>query len=132
MKKLLLIALAALMTLGLALTASSQEDEMTLAPAELAPLERPPVEFNHDSHAGDLQCVRCHHDFDEFMNNQVEEDGASCSDCHSRQANADNPVSLRTAFHKSCKGCHEDLIARNRPSGPVTCGMCHKRAQKAK
>jgi len=116
--KLLLVVLlfAALIPL-----AHSQEDTIILNHKELGNHQRPLIEFNHKLHAENkLDCTRCHHDFDAYLNNRGGE-GQSCDSCHKKEAE-DNLFSLKDAFHSQCKGCHENM-----KTGPVTCGQCHVR-----
>lgn len=82
-----------------------------------------PSVFNHDLHIelmdGD-ECNICHHVYNN--GNLVEDESSedqSCSECHPCEP-SDNSLSLRKAFHKRCKGCHEESA-----SGPVMCGQCH-------
>ncbi len=100
--------------------AHSQEDTILLNSSGLGTLQRPPVVFNHKLHAEKLDCVRCHHDFDAFLNNRGGE-GQTCDSCHKRKADHGLP-SLKDAFHFQCITCHETL-----KKGPVTCGECHVR-----
>jgi hypothetical protein len=103
----------------------SQEAMIMLEHKEIAPHERPPVQFNHERHADVLECLRCHHDYDEYHNNTGGEDKAqSCSACHGTKKDL---LPLTEAFHTQCKSCHELLISKGSPSGPVMCGECHVR-----
>lgn len=113
--------------LGLIFTSSafSQDAVMDLNSEELGAHQRPSVVFPHEQHANVLDCVRCHHDFDQYGNNLGSE-GQRCSDCHSRVAGT-NPVPLEEAFHMQCKQCHVRLMVKKTPSGPVMCGECHFR-----
>lgn len=117
-----------LVLLGLSFSlAFSQDDVMLLEDDAFGVRERPPVEFPHAKHAELItSCVRCHHDFDAYGNNEGSE-GQKCGECHGKAASAKNRVDLGKAFHLQCKGCHEDLTANGKKSGPVMCGSCHKR-----
>ena len=111
-----LVAFAAFIPL-----AHSQEDTILLNSKELGTHQRPLVEFNHKLHSENkLDCTRCHHDFDAYLNNRGGE-GQPCDTCHKKQGHDDTP-SLKEAFHIQCIGCHESMKA-----GPVTCGECHVR-----
>ncbi len=104
-------------------TAFSQDSVIALDHAEIGKHQRPIVEFNHELHSSKIDCLRCHHDYDAYMNNKGGE-GQPCSTCH--QAGAKKQVvSLKDAFHFSCTGCHENMLALGKPSGPITCGGCH-------
>ncbi len=122
--------MALLLTVSLvaaSLPLAAQEDEMMLPARDPAGLERPAVAFSHARHAEQLDCRRCHHDFDALGNNTVEEDGQACADCHSRSPGP-NPVSLTRAYHLQCKGCHQALNATGQATAlPVMCGQCHVR-----
>ena len=101
--------------------AHSQDDNILLNHRDVGAHQRPLVKFNHKLHAEDkLDCSRCHHDFDQFMNNKGAE-GQTCDSCHKNRAEGDQP-SIKDAFHLQCKGCHEKM-----KTGPVTCGECHAR-----
>ena len=120
-----LLLTAILVAAGLPLAA--QEDEMMLPARDPAELQRPAVAFSHARHAEQLDCNRCHHDFDAWGNNTVEEDGQACADCHEASAGT-NPVPLTRAYHLQCKGCHQDLNAAGQAKAlPVMCGQCHVR-----
>ncbi len=100
--------------------AHSQEDTYILDHKEIGKHERPLVEFNHKLHSDKLDCIRCHHEFDAYLNNRGGE-GQTCDSCHKKEASDDQP-SLKDAFHFQCQGCHERM-----KQGPVTCGECHVR-----
>jgi len=101
--------------------AHSQDDAFVLNHTEIGKHQRPLVEFNHKLHAENkLDCSRCHHDFDAFLNNRGGE-GQTCDSCHRKNADDDQP-SLKDAFHSQCKTCHESM-----KEGPVACGECHVR-----
>jgi hypothetical protein len=117
-KNLLLVMLAFAAFIPLA---HSQEDMIIFNHPELGKHQRPLVEFNHKLHAENkLDCNRCHHDFDAYLNNRGGE-GQPCDTCHKKSAE-DNLISLKDAFHLQCKGCHESM-----KEGPVECGQCHVR-----
>lgn len=106
--------------------ALSQDEVIVLTHEELGAHERPPVKFNHEKHQEVVsECTRCHHDYDEYMNN-VGSEGQACSECHDK-SNGKSTVSLLRAFHVQCKECHEVLLARGDKSGPIMCGQCHKK-----
>lgn len=111
----------------LASFAFSQEAMMLLEHRELGVHERPPVPFSHEKHADILDCLRCHHDFDQYGNNRGGEDKAqSCAACHGQASSLEKKlVPLEKAFHGQCKGCHESMWTAGKKSGPVTCGECH-------
>lgn len=89
---------------------------------------RQPVKFSHMSHMEieNVACSDCHH---RFVNgrNVIEPDELSdsnktiyCSYCHNSEAK------LKKAYHRSCIGCHNSMIKKNKPAGPRLCGECHK------
>ena len=78
--------------------------------------ERSQVVFQHELHNEKAKidaCNKCHHVFDNFLEDR------HCSDCHGLR-DTGGISSLRKAFHLQCKGCHEKSS-----KGPVTCGQCH-------
>ena len=101
-----------------------QEGIMDLKSKEFVQHQRPPVRFDHYLHETILRCRVCHHDFNVFSNRN-EGKGSKCATCHKLKPNKDIPVPLLTAFHKLCKGCHENYAKWDRSTGPVMCGICH-------
>ena len=105
-------------------SAFPQEEVIVLEHRELAPHQRPPVRFHHENHATVIDCLRCHHEYDQYGNN-VGGEGQDCSNCHEQEASAGNAVSLVTAFHIQCKSCHQELLSKGEKTGPLMCGQCH-------
>jgi hypothetical protein len=112
--------------------ALSQEDIKSIKNDGMPTHQRPAARFPHAKHAKDdkiIYCNQCHHDFDDFRNNKVKDEadvtGQPCAECHGKVATAKNPTPILDAYHARCKGCHEDMGARGKKSGPVMCGSCH-------
>jgi hypothetical protein len=119
------LALALLALFAAVPLAWSQDDIMMLNSETLGRHERPLVRFTHEKHAGVIECVTCHHDFDTYYNNTGPQE-VKCSECHLADPGfGDNPVPLRLAMHTKCKSCHQGMMKRGNKSGPVTCGRCH-------
>jgi hypothetical protein len=112
--------------------ALSQEDIKSLKSDGLPTHQRPAARFPHDKHAKIIFCNQCHHDFDEYNNNKIKDEGdvsgQTCAECHGKVTTAKNPTPILDAYHMRCKGCHEDMAARNKKSGPVMCGSCHSKS----
>ncbi len=109
----------------LVFSAYAQEEVIQISSSELGEHRRPLVTFPHQRHADEIECSRCHHDFDAFGSNNGG-DGQSCGECHSLTPGT-NPVPLMKAFHLQCKGCHKKAAATCRQNPPRTCGRCHKK-----
>lgn len=79
------------------------------------------VKFNHKNHVEKykLDCKRCHHT-GEFK---------SCKDCHKAKAEG-KTLSAKDAFHKDCKGCHDEAKKAKKAAGPTACTQCHVKAKK--
>jgi hypothetical protein len=84
------------------------------------------VTFTHKKHAETLKidCVKCHHTW-----KKGETTGKVCKDCHKAKA-AGKAISAKDAYHKDCKGCHEQAKKANKPAGPTSCTKCHVKAKK--
>lgn len=84
------------------------------------------VTFTHKKHAETLKidCLKCHHTW-----KKGETTGQLCKDCHKAKAEG-KTSSAKDAYHKSCKGCHDDLKKANKPTGPAGCTQCHVKAKK--
>lgn len=121
MRKCITIMLALATVVVFILPAFSQEDITELNDPAFTVSKRPAVPFMHDEHnekAGLDGCLPCHHEGKED-GELIEGDPVKCSDCH-EVASTDGPMDLKTAYHKQCIQCHEEMA-----KGPVACGECH-------
>lgn len=121
---LLILVQIALISAGYA-----QDDQIKLGDEALQPLQRPALVFPHERHTAVIDdCLRCHHDFDQYGVNTGSE-GGKCSECHLKDPSPeDNPVPLVAAFHTMCKSCHQKVVVdRSGRKLPVMCGQCHVR-----
>ena len=84
------------------------------------------VKFTHKNHAEKLKidCLKCHHTW-----KQGETTGKLCKECHKAKTEGKN-LSAKDAYHKDCKGCHDDAKKANKPAGPTGCTQCHVKAKK--
>lgn len=110
---------------GVFLSAALGQDEIiVLNSSELGRHQRPLVSFKHEMHAEEIECLRCHHEYDDYGVNSGG-DGQRCAECHTASAGS-NPVPLMRAFHLQCKGCHQKL-SKTGDTKPRMCGQCHSR-----
>ncbi len=115
------IVLAIFMTVN---PAFSQDEFIEINNDELGIHTRPIVVFPHEKHEEGLDCMDCHHEYDESGEN-IGGDGGSCSDCHTQNPGA-NPVPLMEAFHLQCKQCHaKEISSSENKNMPQMCGQCH-------
>jgi hypothetical protein len=71
----------------------------------IAQLQQPRVPFRHTSH-NELACENCH---------------------RTRDGNLVLRINfMQTCPHELCEGCHVSMEERGMPTGPVTCGGCHR------
>ena len=84
------------------------------------------VTFTHKKHAETLKidCLKCHHTW-----KKGETTGKLCKDCHKAKTEGKN-LSAKDAYHKDCKGCHDQAKKANKPAGPTGCTQCHVKAKK--
>ena len=83
------------------------------------------VTLTHKKHNETLKidCLKCHHTW-----KQGETAGKLCRECHKAQKEGNAP-SAKDAFHKDCKGCHDEAKKANKPTGPTGCTQCHVKAK---
>jgi hypothetical protein len=83
------------------------------------------VTFTHKKHAETLKidCIKCHHTW-----KAGETSGKLCLECHKAKAEG-KAIAAKDAFHKDCKGCHDDAKKANKPTGPTGCTQCHVKAK---
>ena len=148
--RLLLIVLAGVLFCVPMFYAEAQDAEelcipvgtITLAAPDGVEAKRAPVDFPHSQHFA-INCMECHHEWDggtEYLS-------CSTSGCHdvieppSKADPDDAALYFKTAFHKSCIGCHKAIKAENKkraqsmlspvkellPVGPTGCVECHPR-----
>ena len=89
--------------------------------------QRAAVMFQHELHMEGLECLQCHHQYENGENvldeSELEEgaDNIACASCH----NDDSDIDLRKAFHRQCMGCHVSYRKDGQNTGPELCGECH-------
>jgi hypothetical protein len=92
--------------------------------------ERGPVVFPHGLHMNDLDCLSCHHQYQDGENvldaGDLDEDTAACSGCH----DVKTACRLMETFHTQCLGCHNKLLDEGEPTGPRLCVGCHPKTTK--
>jgi len=79
------------------------------------------VKFPHKKHAETLKidCLKCHHTW-----KKGETSGKLCNDCHKAKAEG-KALAAKDAFHKDCRGCHDEAKKAKKPAGPTACTQCH-------
>lgn len=89
--------------------------------------QRSAVTFKHALHMEGLECLSCHHRYENGENvldeGELEDDtqNVKCAACHNGEAK----THLKKAFHHQCMGCHMGLRKQGRNTGPELCGQCH-------
>jgi len=87
------------------------------------------VTFTHKKHIDlKIDCLKCHHTW-----KKGETSGKLCKDCHkaSKEASQDGKgITAKDAYHKDCKGCHEEAKKGGKTAGPTGCTTCHVKAKK--
>lgn len=79
------------------------------------------VTFAHKKHAETLKidCLKCHHTW-----KKGETSGKLCKECHKAKAEG-KALAAKDAFHKDCRGCHDEAKKAKKPAGPTACTQCH-------
>ena len=83
------------------------------------------VTFPHKKHSETLKidCLKCHHTW-----KQGETSGKVCRECHKGSVEG-KTLSVKDAFHNTCKACHDEAKKANKPAGPTGCTQCHVKAK---
>jgi protein-arginine kinase activator protein McsA len=82
------------------------------------------VTLSHKKHADAIKdCLKCHHTW-----KKGETTGKLCKDCHKSKVEG-KAISAKDAYHKDCKGCHEEAAKASKPAGPTGCTKCHVKAK---
>ncbi|OGP69094.1 MAG: hypothetical protein A2169_02660 [Deltaproteobacteria bacterium RBG_13_47_9] len=87
------------------------------------------VTFTHKKHVDlKLDCKKCHHTW-----KAGETTGKLCKDCHKANKDASKKdgggIESKDAYHKDCKGCHDEAKKAKKPAGPTGCTQCHVKAK---
>ena len=114
MNRPLAAGLAALALIAIAASASADPPALILLSRTevFGTLRRAPVSFTHDYHAGNADCLTCHHNGDP---------STACEACHV------TPKALQEAFHGLCITCHNRMKNTGPAGPPRLCGECHVR-----
>lgn len=125
--RLLTLLIPLLVLFGVSMT-FGQEDELTLDNADAyVKKNRAAVTFPHEVHMNDIECLTCHHEYEDGENvldeSTLEEGNPDirCSACHT----ADADITIKQAYHRQCMGCHRNLRKAGDATGPELCGECH-------
>jgi hypothetical protein len=127
---LLAIIMVAFIGLNLVPFAAAQEAEIVLGADQDAPSQRPSVVFTHELHMELLECLACHHAYEDGVNVLDEDElvegnpAIRCAACHNDQADLER----QEAYHRQCIGCHIETRKADAASGPEMCGACHRPA----
>ena len=125
---LLAILIVAFVGLNLVPFSAAQEAEIVLGADQDFPSQRPPVAFSHDLHMDLLECLACHHAYEDGVNVLDEDElvddnpAVRCAACHNDQAD----LPRQEAYHRQCIGCHIETRKADQASGPEMCGACHR------
>ncbi len=122
-----IVVLASFLLFLIPTLAHGQEDVIHMNHEELGKHERPIVTFPHAKHEDNIECTRCHHDFDKYGVNTGSE-GEPCLSCHGVKKGLLPP---KEAFHLQCINCHRNLLRNGFKSGPITCAECHKKTRQS-
>jgi predicted CXXCH cytochrome family protein len=107
--------------------ATAQEDVMQLADPAFATHQRPGVTFDHATHSGTLDCLSCHHYYENGQNVWDGSQDSKCSSCHKVEGGEN--ATLMNAYHRLCINCHTETLKRGEKVGGLMCGQCHARKQ---
>ncbi len=84
--------------------------------------KRGDVTFDHATHAKDIKCDKCHHNF-----KGGDKSKPKCGECHKAAKEGDTPSS-KDAYHASCQKCHKAEKAKKADTkAPTLCNDCHKK-----
>lgn len=107
-----------------------QGETLTIDNTDAYPVKhRTAVDFPHELHMDEFECLDCHHDYADGENildeGELEEGNPAigCAACH----DSTTEIDIKKAHHVQCIGCHRDMRKRNVAIGPELCGECHMR-----
>jgi hypothetical protein len=126
----LIISAALFAAVGIPL-ATDAPDEISILDSSIEKPKKGAVHFAHKKHAVDykIACTECHHVYKEGKNVFKQGDPVQkCSACHDPVESKGEVKKLMLAFHKNCQGCHKELEAAGKPTGPTKkCNDCHEK-----
>jgi hypothetical protein len=135
-KRLLTIVMVVLtgllfLTVG-ALTAADVPDKITIENEGYQKDKKGPVIFHHKKHHEEYKvaCTECHHDYKDGKNVWKEGDPVKkCSECHNPLKKEGKIEKLQNAYHKNCKDCHKEVIAKDasKKAPFKKCTECHQK-----
>jgi predicted CXXCH cytochrome family protein len=134
MRKKILVTLGVIVSIAMfvgvgALIAADVPDEISVKSKAFETHKKAAVKLSHKKHNVDykIACAECHHVFKDGKNVFKEGDPVqACSECHDPVKSEGNVKKLMLAYHKNCQGCHKDLEAAGKPTGPTKkCNDCH-------
>ena len=134
MRKSILVTLGVIVSIAMfggvgALIAADCPDEISIHSKAFETHKKGPVNLSHKKHTVDykIACAECHHVYKDGKNVFKEGDPVqACSECHDPVKSEGNVKKLMLAYHKNCQGCHKDLEAAGKPTGPTKkCNDCH-------
>jgi len=134
MRKKILFLIAGIISVSLIagvgiLVATDVPEEMNILDSSIENPKKGAVHFTHKKHAVDykIACTECHHVYKDGKNVLKQGDPVQkCSACHDPKKSEGSVKKLMLAFHKNCQGCHKELDAAGKPTGPTRkCNDCH-------
>jgi hypothetical protein len=116
-KSIVIIAFATAAIIGIAL---AQPDKITIDNKYPQKFQSPVI-LSHKAHVAAIKdCTRCHHTWQKKERTSPQK----CIECHK----VDNmgEMGLKRVYHEQCEGCHKDLVAQAKKTGPTgKCSGCH-------
>ena len=127
----LCVSIGIIFTLKAGVTEMHEFDVIILDKNDFPKRRKGPVRFEHRKHAlnYNVSCWDCHHEYEDGKNIYSPWNSTlQCADCHDPETKEDNIVKLQTAFHLSCKTCHEkEKIFGDNPLAYRECNRCHEK-----
>jgi predicted CXXCH cytochrome family protein len=134
MRKKILVTLGVIVSIAIfvgvgALIAADVPDEISVKSKAFETHKKAAVKLSHKKHHVEYKvaCAECHHVYKDGKNVFKEGDPVqACSECHDPVKSEGKVKKLMLAYHKNCQGCHKDLEAAGKPTGPTKkCNDCH-------
>jgi hypothetical protein len=119
------------LTVGV-LTAANVPDEVKIENKGYQKDKKGHVKFSHKKHHDDYKaaCTECHHDYKDGKNVWKDADPVKkCSECHNPLKKDGKIDKLQNAYHKNCKNCHKEIIAKDatKKAPYKKCTECHQK-----